>query len=207
MSTSCSTTLSHHQLVGSKEQVDLRAHAACIDEAIRLIQLGARAGLVCQTTGLKKAVVHRLYRQLCGHSSPPGQMPFTDAWYLQNEARLLQTSVVWRLHQQWIKTGRSPAQMLIDVYESYTSLVAEPLLDMTRVAFVPRLVTMGGWHERLCRDCRTVFLIPVVIRRRTCPGCQLYNRFRCRRCRAPLEVHSAGRRRQFCDRCRPRSTS
>lgn len=50
----------------SREQADLYRHAQKIMEAVRLIELGARAGLVRQLTGLEKAKVNRLYCQLMG---------------------------------------------------------------------------------------------------------------------------------------------
>jgi hypothetical protein len=41
---------------------DLCTQTRTVQEAIRLTQLGARAGLVSQLTGLEKAVANRLYR-------------------------------------------------------------------------------------------------------------------------------------------------
>ncbi len=60
-------------------EAELCIQTRAAQEAIRLTQLGARAGLVAQLTGLEKAVATRLYRQLHGRSSPPGQLPFTDS--------------------------------------------------------------------------------------------------------------------------------
>ena len=65
--------------------VELCGYATRIREAVHLIQLGARAGLVCQLTHLEKAAVNRLYRELHGVPSPQGQTPFTDTWYREND--------------------------------------------------------------------------------------------------------------------------
>ena len=192
---------SEHQ-TGTYPQVALYAQAMRTYEAIRLIELGARVGLVCQLTGLEKPVVNRLYRQLRGHSSPPGQTPFSAAWYQDNDSRLLQAAVVWRLYQRLTETMRSPAQVLIEVYENYTTLVAQPLLDFTRVAFVPRLLAMGIWQERRCADCQTSYLASLDDYRIRCPGCRLYYRHRCYRCGTVLTVHASGRRRDVCQRCK-----
>ena len=88
----------------------LREAELCIQtqaalEAIRLTQLGARAGLVAQLTGLEKAVANRLYRQLHGRPSPPGQLPFTDSWYLKQDRRMLQATLVWHLSQRFALIG------------------------------------------------------------------------------------------------------
>ncbi len=60
--------------------VELCAQTTRALEAIALIRLGARAGLICQLTGLEKTVAKRLYRQLHGRPSPAGLLPFTDTW-------------------------------------------------------------------------------------------------------------------------------
>ena len=63
--------------------------ATRIQDATRLIQAGARATLVCQLTDLPKKLVKRMYTMLQGQPSPRGQMPFTDAWYLETDLRML----------------------------------------------------------------------------------------------------------------------
>ena len=99
-------------------------------EAIRLTQLGARAGLVARLTGLEKTVANRLYRQLHGRPSPPGQLPFTDSWYLRQNRRMAQATLVWQLSQRFAQSRTTPAQRLIDVYECCRWLEPKPLLDI-----------------------------------------------------------------------------
>ncbi|MCB1905580.1 MAG: hypothetical protein KDI18_16095, partial [Gammaproteobacteria bacterium] len=83
-----------------------------LQEALRLTQLGARAGLVSQLTGLEKTAANRLYRRLHGRLSPSGLMPFTDAWYLKCDQRMLHASQVWYLHKRLAGDGRSPGRTL-----------------------------------------------------------------------------------------------
>ncbi|MBK9130027.1 MAG: hypothetical protein IPM20_00080 [Gammaproteobacteria bacterium] len=182
-------------------EVDLCQHVVQIKEAIHLVRLGARAGLVCQLTGLDKAPTNRLYRQMLGTTSPPGQMPFSDTWYRENDLRMLQATFIWRLYRKLENSGRSPARVLIDVYEVYTGLVREPLLDFTRAVFATRLIAMDLWEERTCNSCSHHFLDPVDSRRNTCPGCRLYLRYRCHQCGSPLTPQTKGRRRTQCNRC------
>lgn len=176
--------------------------AAKARETIQLVWLSARAVLVCRLTGLEKAVVNRLYRQIHGQPSPSGQAPFTDAWYLRDERRMLHATLIWRLYRYMDQRHYSAAKVWIDVYASYASMVKEPLLDINRAIFVPRLVAMEEWHERVCMCCKVSFLAPVVDRNTDCPGCKLYHRYRCRRCNAPLKPRPSGRRRRICDRCK-----
>lgn len=173
-----------------------------IHEAATLIQLGARIGLVWQWTGLQKKLAKRLYRELMGSPSPPGQTPFTDSWFVESDRRMLNAAVVWRLFQRLELPGRSQARVLIDVYQTYRHLVREPLLDLTRVALVPRFITMQLWHERRCDYCRLLHLAPIDRQSTECPGCRLYHRYRCPQCDADLGSRPTGRRRTHCPRCR-----
>jgi len=86
---------------GSKilDSIEVVAQTRNTLEAVHLVQLGARASLVCQLTGLTKKVVSRLYPLLTGMPSPPGQVPFTDTWYLKSNRRMLHANVVWCLYQ------------------------------------------------------------------------------------------------------------
>ena len=186
-------------------RVEFCKYAKRIAEAIQLVRLGARSGLVCQLTGLEKTPANRLVRQLCGSPSPPGQMPFSDAWYLRSDVRMLHATVVWRLHQRLTRTGRSAARILIDVFETYCQIVADPLLDFTRAVFVPRLVAMEIWEERSCHSCKRSFLTRLDDITTECPGCRLYHRHRCRTCDSPLETHATGRQRSICLGCLARA--
>ena len=177
------------------DRAELCAQTRAAYEAIRLTQLGARAGLVSRLTGLEKAVANRLYRQLHGRPSPPGQHPFTDSWYLKQDRRMLQATVVWHLSRRFAQPDLTPARRLIDV------MVPEPLLDITRVAFVPHLVSMGDWQALTCALCEIPYLVPTGSPSTTCWGCRLYLRYRCRQCGVPLTVHPHGRHREVCTRC------
>ncbi|HEY9198131.1 MAG TPA: FlhC family transcriptional regulator [Gammaproteobacteria bacterium] len=199
---STSERLRRYPSIRAIGDADLCRQAARIFEAAELIRLGGRAGLVSHVTGLEKTTVNRLYRQLQGVPSPPGQAPFTDAWYLENELRMLHASVVWYLYQGLVRTGRSDARVLIDVYQAYKYVVPEPLLDLMRAAFVPQLVDMNHWEERKCKHCFTAYLAPLESNGSTCPGCNLYFRHRCRMCGGPINVHARGRRRRVCETCK-----
>lgn len=183
--------------------LDLRDHAARVRDAMELVELGGRAGLIAHATGLERRAVNRLYRQLRGAPSPPGQTPFTDTWYLENDLRMLHASIVWRLHRQLTPSGRSAARVLIDVYSGYRALVRTPVLDMTHAAFVPRLVEMKNWEERRCALCTCIHVAPLLDGDDECPGCRLYHRHRCRACDRPIDVRRGrGRKRVNCDPCR-----
>lgn len=182
---------------------DLCQRAIRMLEAAQLVELGGRAGLVAHVTGLEKKTVNRLYRQLRGAPSPPGQAPFTDAWYLENEMRMLHSSIIWRVHRQLMtQTRRGEARGIIDVYTCYRCLVREPVLDLAHAAFVPSLIDMNIWEERTCEYCHGPYLAPVVSNNDECPGCRLYHRHRCRACGGPIDAQHRGRRRYTCEQCK-----
>jgi len=170
-------------------------------EAVHLVQLGARAVLVCQLTGLTKKAVTRLYLPLTGRPSPPGQVPFTDTWYLKNNRRMLHANVVWCLFQCLEKNGRSTASVLIHVFETYLEIMDTPLLTLSRAFFVPRLVTMSTWYKQICHHCGMSYISPLGSDAPTCPACIEYFNHRCRSCRAAIEYHTAGRRKAICSEC------
>lgn len=144
----------------------------------------------------------RLYRELMNCPSPPGQAPFTDSWYLESDLRMLHAAVVWQLYEGLKRPGQGQARALINVHQAYRQLVREPLLDLTRVALVPRLLTMRLWHERRCDHCRLWYLAPLDSQGSECPGCRLYHRYRRPRCGARLGSRPIGRRRRYCGVCK-----
>lgn len=170
-------------------------------EAVHLVRLGARAALVCQLTGLTKTVVSRLYPLVTGTPSPPGQAPFTDTWYLKSNRRMLHANVVWRLYQHLEKIGRSTSSVLIHVYEAYTEIMVAPFLTITRVFFVPRLVTINMWYEQSCDQCGISYIGPLRNDGSTCPACAEYFNYRCRNCGMAIQFHSPGRQKSVCSGC------
>ncbi len=195
-------------LVGGQERgptilddIDVVTQAQNTLEAIHLIQLGARAALVCQLTGLTKKVVSQLYPLLTGMPSPPGQVPFTDTWYLRSNRRMLHANVVWCLYQHLEKSGHSKSSVLIHVYESYAEIMNAPLLTLTRAFFVPRLIAMHAWYEQSCDHCGIAYIGPLGNDGSTCPACTEYFKRRCRRCGTAIEYRPAGRWKAVCSGC------
>lgn len=171
-------------------------------EAVRLIQAGARTALVCQLTDLPKKYVKRLYLQLIGRPSPSGMMPFTDAWFRESEQRMLHATTVWRIHRVVVSLGRNQARTLLDVYDLYLFHFKKPLLDLTRIVAVLKLVTMSVWEVKQCEHCQKLYLTPADENLgNSCPGCRIYHRFRCSQCGDALTIYTLGRPRQCCESC------
>lgn len=178
-------------------------HAVRTHEAISLIHAGARSPLVKQLTGLPEKYVKRIYKMVTGRSSPRGMAPYSDAWFLENERRMLHATVVWQIYKQIVPMQRSQSRTLLDVLDLYHFHVRDPLLDITYVATAIQLMTTRLWHEKQCQSCEQIFIAPSDDpMRKVCPGCKLHQRFRCRHCGGALSPgQQGGRPRNSCKRC------
>ena len=114
---------------------------------------------------------------------------------------MAQATLVWQLSRRLARARATPAQRLIDVFETYRWLEPQPLLDIMRVAFVPDLVAAQEWQAQACGECGIEYVVPRGSLGNTCWGCRLYLRHRCRQCGAPLTVRPTGRHREVCSAC------
>ena len=168
-----------------------------VQAAICLIRLGARASVAGQLTGLEKKTTKRLYQQLMGEPSPPGQLPYSDNWFLRNDRRQFHITLIWHLYHRFAPRTGSRAWVLIDTFETYLQWVQEPLLDLHRTAHAIQLFTSGLWVAHCCRVCNLVFPAPLDNNQHTCPCCRQYQWHLCKRCglELSLKLHGVGRRR------------
>ncbi len=187
--------------VATIPEIEIAREARSILEAERLVDLGARASLVYWLTGLQKKKIAYLYPQITGKSSPPGQAPFSDVWYRRNNQRRLHANSIWLLFQHFTQSERSPASIMISVYEIYQQVTNIPILDLPRIYLVPRLMAMKIWHEQLCDYCNMSYVGRVDDHESTCPACTEYFHHRCRSCGAALKYYPLGRRKITCSTC------
>lgn len=169
--------------------------------ALRLIQLGARVSLATKLTGVPRATAKSWYQQIHGRPSPPGLAPFTDAWYVKSELRMLHTNIAWKI---WCSARRcsDEAQTLIILAEAYRDVIHKPLLDLTHLYFMPRLLVLKLWCEDDCSKCHARWIRRVDEIHLDCPACRIQALYRCKRCNSPLEQKRAGRRATLCNKCR-----
>ena len=170
-------------------------------ESMQLMRLGARAAPVSLLTGLERKTAKRMYREYHGRPSPAGQLPFSDAWLLENDHRLVQVMLIRHLYRRLNRVACSPARLLIDVYEVYQELARTPLLDLARTAVVIQLFAAGLWTERACTFCELTFPAPAKCNETSCPGCRCYFRYRCPHCGASRSPKGRGIRGRLCKQC------
>ena len=205
--THCPTRLHTHfppcprAIPGDRCAVERCDYARRILEAMQLMRLGARASLVSLFTGLARKTVKRMYREYHGRPSPAGQLPFSDAWLLENDQRLLQVMLIWHLYRRLNRPICSPARILIDVYEVYRELTRTPLLDLARTAVVIQRFTAGLWTEHACTFCELTFPAPAECNQTICPGCRCYFRYRCPHCASRSPKGRGTRGGEICNQC------
>jgi hypothetical protein len=170
-------------------------------EAMQLIRLGARASLVSLLTGLARKTVKRMYREYQGRPSPAGQLPFSDAWLLENDQRHGHAMLIWHLYRRLNRPACSPARLLIDVFEVYTGLARTLRLDLARTAFIIQLFAAGLWTEHQCGFCQLSFPAPAERNQTICPSCRCYFRYRCPHCGASQSGKDKGVRGRVCNQC------
>ena len=192
----CSRDLYNNE--GSADQL---THVRKTLEAAHLIRLGARASLAGQLTGLGKKTLKRLHREITGKPSPPGQLPFSDSWFLEHHRRMFHVTLIWHLYKRMNRPACSPARVYIDTFETYTLLVRDPLLNLTRAAFAIQLFTTGAWVEHQCTSCGITFPAPLEHTQTICASCQEYQLYRCRWCDAYLAPKHRGVKREVCLHC------
>ena len=186
---------------GEPCRVERCNYARRILESMQLMRLGARASLVCLWTGLERKTVKRMYREYHGRPSPAGQLPFSDAWLLENDHRLLQVMLIWHLYRRLNRVACSPARILIDVFEVYRELARTPLLDLARTAFVIQRFIAGVWTEHACTFCELTFPAPAECNQAICPGCRCYFRYRCPHCASRSPKGRGTRGGEICNQC------
>ena len=175
-----------------------------LSDAMSLIRLGARVGLVVQLTGLDRRTVIRLYREMTGRAPTGGQSPYTDSWYYRDDRRLIHAAHIWRIHRLLADRPMSDATRLILTFDAYRALIAEPVLDLTHAAAVLQLVAAESWHDLQCDDCGQPFLRAGDDHNTICPGCRRYYRRRCTRCDTPTRAKT-GRPLAACRHCGARN--
>lgn len=184
------------------DEIEILSRARRSFEAVHLIRLGARAKLVCQLTGLGKKTVSDLYLRLTGLAPLPGQMPFTDSWYLSTNLRMLHANVVWQLYQHFNSIDHTGPGLVIQVYQTYLQITQEPILTLTRAYFVPRLISIHAWYEQSCKHCGLRYIGPPSSKNLSiCPACVEYFKHRCQSCGAVIENRPLGRRKTRCTPC------
>lgn len=147
-----------------------------LQHAMDLAQFGARAIIITELTGLNLTTSKRIYREVNGKPPPPGQLPFTDSWYIRFQRRMLHALLVWQYYKRFLGENQGASKLWLSTYRSYFAHVTEPLVDINRAYFIPRLLHAGIWVEQACPLCAGGYPSPYDPVGSLCPAC----RFVCR---------------------------
>lgn len=107
-----------------------------IEQAIKLIKLGARLQVLESETDLSYERLLRLYKEVAGRSPSKGQLPFSTDWFLTWQPSI-HASLFLNLHEYLNKAcALDEVDAIVKAYELYLEQVQtqglEPLLSVTR---------------------------------------------------------------------------
>lgn len=145
-------------------------------QAITLLQLGARVSIVVNLTRLSRHTIRSLARSLSGRGGVPGPLPHSALSLLQPKSRyrqaVLWSSLLYGLtdEKKWLLAPNT----FLDVYRLYQRLVSsEDQLNINEAWIVARDLRSGSLSLLPCRHCQAARLAsPTTIGTLDCPFCR-----------------------------------
>lgn len=133
-----------------------------IQQAIRMIQLGARLQMLQSETDLPHQRLLKLYKEVAGKSPPKGQLPFSADWFVEWQPNI-HSSLFFNIHNYLQKTTvLEDSEYIVRAYELYCSEVqscgVQPLLSITRAWRLIRFVDGGLLTSMRCSRCSGNFI-------------------------------------------------
>jgi len=134
--------------------------------AIELLRRGARTSIVHQETGVSRAKLRTLYREIRGRSPPSGQLPESAAVFVTSRHRQVQVSLFARLYEAMGGPRIYQAldiRMVMAAHTLYAEMVAgpgvAPSLDINGAWMIARDLRSGAATLHPCRRCDAPFIV------------------------------------------------
>jgi flagellar transcriptional activator FlhC len=107
-----------------------------LQQAMRLIALGARMAVLESETNLSHERLVRLHKEITGESPSKGQLPYSTDWFLSWQPNI-HSSLFMNIHERLDKSVElHSTELLIKAWELYReemqSQGVEPMLSITR---------------------------------------------------------------------------
>ena len=149
--------------------------------AVSLLHRRARISIVHHETGVSRAKLRALYREIHGHGAPSGQIPMIGGATIQTRARQFHAGLFAALYERYggpATTRQLDIRAVIAAHDLYESMVPqEPQLDFNAAWVIAQDLRVGTAELRTCSACAVRYLIASASRLSpTCPLCSLHAR-------------------------------
>jgi flagellar transcriptional activator FlhC len=128
-----------------------------IEQAVALIELGARLQVLESETDMSYERLLRLYKEVAGRSPSKGQLPFSTDWFMTWQPNI-HSSLFLNIHEYLNKVAPlDEVDAIIKAYRLYLEQVGaqglEPLLSVTRAWRLVKFVDNGMLTMTRCSCC------------------------------------------------------
>jgi flagellar transcriptional activator FlhC len=133
-----------------------------VNQAIRLMQLGARMAVLESETSLSHERLVRLYREVMGCSPSKGQLPYSTDWFMSWQPNI-HASLFLNIHENLDKTSAlERIDLLVKAWELYQTeaqaLGVEAMLSITRAWRLVKFVDSDMLCLTACTHCGGQFV-------------------------------------------------
>jgi hypothetical protein len=152
-----------------------------LELAVSLLRRKARVSIVHHQTGVSRAKLRTLHREIHGRSAPSGQIAMLGGATIQTRAQQLHAGLFAALYARYggpAMTHKLDIRALIAAYDLYLFLVPqEPQVDFNAAWVIARDLRVGTAELRACSACEVHYLVASASRLApTCPLCTLHAR-------------------------------
>ena len=149
--------------------------------AVALLRRRARVSIVHHETGVSRAKLRALYREIHGHGAPSGQIPMIGGATIQTRAQQVHAGLFAALYERYggpATTRQLDIRAVIAAYDLYRAMApTEAPLDLNAAWVIARDLRVGTAELRTCSACTVRYLVASASRLApTCPFCSLHAR-------------------------------
>jgi hypothetical protein len=149
--------------------------------AVSLLRRKARVSIVHHETGVSRAKLRTLHRELHGRSAPSGQIPMIGGATIQTRTQQVHAGLFSALYARYggpSTTRQLDIRAVMAAHDLYRTMVPrEPTVDFNTAWVIARDLRVGTSELRTCRACEAPYLFASASRLApTCPFCVLHPR-------------------------------
>jgi hypothetical protein len=149
--------------------------------AVALLRRRARISIVHHETGVSRAKLRALYREIHGHGAPSGQIPMIGGATIQTRAQQIHAGLFAALYERYggpATTRQLDIRAVVAAHDLYRAMAPnEAPMDLNAAWVIARDLRVGTAELRTCSACAVRYLVASASRLSpTCPFCSLHAR-------------------------------